>query len=157
MIRYIKRPVVTEMLRWDGTNAGKIVEFLGVDYIGITEDRRIKLFAGKDIVYADVGDWVARDAIGGHYPIASAVHEASYVPEKTVRITTRESVCNGGDGQAYEVFINGEEVLSVHDGEPEDNSLCRNFSGVYNVLDIIRRAIEPGAVVTFGIEPPEEE
>jgi len=42
------------------------------------------------------------------------------------------------------VSIDGKVMMSVHDGEPEDNSLGRNFSEVHNVVKLIRMAHEAG-------------
>jgi hypothetical protein len=42
------------------------------------------------------------------------------------------------------VSVNGNTVMSVHDGEPEDNNLGRNFSEVHNVVKLIRLAHEAG-------------
>lgn len=149
-MRYIKLPVPVEMVRWDGTNASEAVSFLGSDYIGITDDRRLKMFAGKDIVYAEVGDWLALDAVGGHYPIANAVHEATYVPEKPVHVTEVFGETNSGDGESYSILVDDAEMYSVHDGEPEDNTLCRNFSDCYNVLSIVSLLTQPGTTISYS-------
>ena len=34
--------------------------------------------------------------------------------------------------------------VSFNDGEPEDNGLCRNFSGVYSIRRLIEAAHEAG-------------
>ena len=43
--------------------------------------------------------------------------------------------------------------LSFYDGEPEDNTLSRNFASVYQIEDLIRWAYEAGKAgeeLTFG-------
>lgn len=44
----------------------------------------------------------------------------------------------------FEIFINGKEVFSVYDGEPENNNIARNFNDVYKIIDIIKMAYEAG-------------
>jgi len=45
---------------------------------------------------------------------------------------------------AYEIEIDGKTVFSVHDGEPEDNSLGRNFNDCYRITSLLKRAYEAG-------------
>lgn len=42
------------------------------------------------------------------------------------------------------IEIDGEEVFSVHDGEPEDNTLIRNFNDCYKVKELIEQAYQRG-------------
>ena len=42
------------------------------------------------------------------------------------------------------VSIDGKQVFSVGDGEPEDNNLSRNFSDCYNIDNLMKRAYEAG-------------
>lgn len=42
------------------------------------------------------------------------------------------------------VNINDEKVFSVHDGEPEDNNLSRNFSSCYGILDLMENCYKLG-------------
>jgi hypothetical protein len=43
-----------------------------------------------------------------------------------------------------EIKIDNKRVFSVHDGEREDNNLCRNFSDCYSIPDLLKRAYEAG-------------
>lgn len=45
---------------------------------------------------------------------------------------------------AYEIKINGKRVFKARDGEPEDNSLGRDFSDIYNIPDLMKIAYEAG-------------
>ena len=45
---------------------------------------------------------------------------------------------------ALVVKVDGVEVFSVCDGEPEDNNLSRNFSDCYNVVDLMKMAYKAG-------------
>jgi len=56
------------------------------------------------------------------------------------------------------IEINGEEKFSVHDGEPEDNSLGRNFSSCYGIPSLLKAAYEAGkAGEDFIVEETNEE
>lgn len=63
-----------------------------------------------------------------------------------------------GEGRHYlTVEIDGETVFEVHDGEPEDNTLMRNFNDCFKLPDLLLRAFEAGKLGTsFDIERKEE-
>jgi len=46
---------------------------------------------------------------------------------------TDENVEESDDRDAVAIYLDGVKKFGVHDGEPEDNTLGRNFSYVYNV------------------------
>ena len=43
-----------------------------------------------------------------------------------------------------DIKIDGKTVFSVHDGEPEDNSLCRNFRDCKMITSLMKLAYEAG-------------
>lgn len=43
-----------------------------------------------------------------------------------------------------EIKFDGKCLFSVHDGEPEDNNLSRNFNSCYGILDLLKKAYEVG-------------
>jgi len=45
---------------------------------------------------------------------------------------------------AFIIIIDGKEVFSVSDGEPEDSNLSRDFSDCYNIPGLIERAYKAG-------------
>lgn len=49
-----------------------------------------------------------------------------------------------GCGSCIEIFIDGKRVFTVSDGEPEDNTLNRNFNDCYGILDLLRQVHEAG-------------
>lgn len=63
-----------------------------------------------------------------------------------IEITTRDEI----ELEDYDyrdriqISIDGKVVLDVHDGEPEDNTLGRNFSGCYGIDDMLKQAYEAG-------------
>jgi len=44
-----------------------------------------------------------------------------------------------------EIYVDDNSVFSVYDGEPEDNSLRRNFNDCYNIVSLLRVAFTAGA------------
>jgi len=42
------------------------------------------------------------------------------------------------------IKIDGVQVFSVCDGEPEDNNLSRNFNDCWDIVKLMRRAYEAG-------------
>lgn len=44
----------------------------------------------------------------------------------------------------YQIHIDDKRVFSVHDGEPEDANLSRDFNDAYQVPDLMRQAYEAG-------------
>ncbi|MBG9773027.1 hypothetical protein [Brevibacillus laterosporus] len=44
----------------------------------------------------------------------------------------------------YELRVDGHLMISMYDGEWEDNNLSRNFSDVHKIEDVIKLAFEAG-------------
>jgi hypothetical protein len=42
------------------------------------------------------------------------------------------------------IYVNDKLAARFYDGEPEDNSLCRNFSDCYSITDLMKRAYDAG-------------
>ena len=63
---------------------------------------------------------------------------------------------------ALGIFIDGEAVFSVIDGEPEDNNLSRNFSDCYVIRGMMQAAYEAGKagesfeIITENLKDGEE-
>jgi ABC-type uncharacterized transport system fused permease/ATPase subunit len=45
---------------------------------------------------------------------------------------------------SFKIRINNQEVASFYDGEPEDNSLGRNFNDVYKIVELMKLAYDAG-------------
>lgn len=53
---------------------------------------------------------------------------------------------------SFTVEVDGKQVISVMDDEPEDSNLCRSFSDVYNIpalLNMVITAMKNGEEVTL--------
>ena len=76
-MKYRKKPVVIEAVKWTGNNQKELVEFMGV----------VSTCAGKlDIptlegtITASVGDWIIKGVKGEFYPCKPDVFDATYEP-----------------------------------------------------------------------------
>jgi len=64
---------------------------------------------------------------------------------KVEEFSLTEKELDNRDGRdAMVIKINGTKVFSVHDGEPEDNTLSRNFNDCWSIVKLIRQAYEAG-------------
>ena len=43
------------------------------------------------------------------------------------------------------IYVNNRRVFSVHDGEPEDSNLSRDFNDCYGIVDMMKSAFNAGA------------
>jgi hypothetical protein len=45
---------------------------------------------------------------------------------------------------AFAIEVDGERVFEVHDGEPEDSNLSRDFSDVWKIPELMKMAFKAG-------------
>ena len=62
----------------------------------------------------------------------------------TVRTFTKEVLEDNDYSNALEIKIDGKSEFKAHDGEIEDNNLCRNFSDCFNIPELMMKAYEAG-------------
>lgn len=62
-----------------------------------------------------------------------------------------------GDCRGYlKIQVDGKQVFSACDGEPEDNGLGRNFNDCYSIVDLMKQAYDAGQNnEPFGIDSKE--
>jgi hypothetical protein len=63
---------------------------------------------------------------------------------KIKEINSSDKFHEDWDYRGYYALETEGKKLSFLDGEPEDNSLGRNFNGVYSILDLVKLAYEAG-------------
>lgn len=63
-----------------------------------------------------------------------------------VLTTTRseEAIKENDYNDCIEITFDDKDVFRVHDGEPEDNNLSRNFSNCYNVSSLMEQCYKNG-------------
>ena len=77
-MKYKKRPVVIEAVRWDGSNALDILTFAGFDKknIGdIYENSSILIYTLEGNMTANVGDYIIKGVNGEFYPCKPDIFE----------------------------------------------------------------------------------
>lgn len=78
-MRYRKKPIEIEALRFDGTNAQMIVRWMGARYVstGVNGDiLHIETLEG--VMRADIGDWIICGVKGEFYPCKPDIFAATY-------------------------------------------------------------------------------
>ncbi|MED1792847.1 hypothetical protein P4V54_09200 [Brevibacillus nitrificans] len=60
-----------------------------------------------------------------------------------MKVTVTSSI-NQDFQESLAIQINGDKVFSVHDGEPEDNFLSRNFSDCQKIAKLMKLSWEAG-------------
>ena len=58
--------------------------------------------------------------------------------------TTYEEADDYGEGEWFEISVNGRRRISAGGGEPEDNSLGRDLNFVFDIVPLMREAWEAG-------------
>jgi len=55
--------------------------------------------------------------------------------------------------ESFEIEVDEKCIISILDGEPEDNNISRNFAGVFRITELMKMAFEAGVSgETFEIE-----
>jgi len=78
-VKFRKKPVVIEAIRWTGENYNEIMEFTGIDPLHMNPNTNgifIETLEGRH--EASVGDWIIRGIKGEYYPIKNDIFEATY-------------------------------------------------------------------------------
>lgn len=88
-MKYRKKPVVIEAIRWDGHNLREIIDFTGWhpsasqkwtwdEYKQVVEREGLKIFTLEGQMNADVGDYIIKGVKGEFYPCKPDIFEQTY-------------------------------------------------------------------------------
>mgnify|MGYP007102730358 CR=1 FL=1 len=67
-MKYRKKPVVVEAVRWTGENREEIIDFCEENDLW-SSDRKVLFINGiEDIMYAGIGDYIIKGVNGEFYP-----------------------------------------------------------------------------------------
>lgn len=91
-MKFRKKPVVIEAIRWDGENLAEVLSFTGKsprfeewfssfdEYAAhvSSDDNKFKVFTPEGAMEANVGDWIIRGVRGEHYPCKPDIFAATY-------------------------------------------------------------------------------
>lgn len=80
VMKYRKKPVVVEAIRYTGNNCPEIAAFMGVQggCDGKHDPRGYGIDTPDGQMEADPGDWIIKDAWGKYYPCKPDIFEATY-------------------------------------------------------------------------------
>ncbi len=77
-MKFRKKPVVVEAVKYDGTNSREILDF-ATDIAGLS-DWSIYIYTLEGRMLVSKGDWVVRGVKGEFYPCRSDIFEMTYDP-----------------------------------------------------------------------------
>lgn len=75
--KYVKKPVVVEAIKYDGTNKVEIQEFMD-RYLDDTQDGQLKIETLEGIMLANIGDYIIKGVSGEFYPCKPDIFEKTY-------------------------------------------------------------------------------
>jgi len=79
-MKFRKKSMVIEAVRWEGNNLSEIQAFYKPDSILIGNQICIVTLEGR--MKADIGDWIIKDDKGKFYPCKPDIFKATYEPAK---------------------------------------------------------------------------
>ena len=97
-MKYKKRPVVIEAVRWTGKNLAELRKMDGFEEVHLCFNGKLRILTLEGIVDASVGDYIIRGVNGEFYPCKPDIFAKTYEP-----------VVNVG-GKPVGVYIHGVEM-----------------------------------------------
>lgn len=87
-MKYRKKPVVIEAIKWTGDNLREIIDFSGLhqsatkwtwdEYEEVVKNDGLKIFTLEGKMNADVGDFIIKGVKGEFYPCKPDIFEQTY-------------------------------------------------------------------------------
>lgn len=75
IMKYRKKPVVIEAVKWTGNNQQELAAFMGV--VG-TCDGKVEISTLEGVLTASKGDWIIKGIKGEFYPCKPDIFEMTY-------------------------------------------------------------------------------
>ena len=89
-MRYRKKPVVIEAVKWRGDNLREVIDFTGLhpsankwtwaEYEAVVAEKGLKIFTIEGPLMASVGDLIIKGIKGEFYPCKPDIFAATYEP-----------------------------------------------------------------------------
>lgn len=76
-MKYRKKPVVIEAIKYDGENKVEIQEFMDM-YLDFNDEKQLKINTLEGIMLASIGDYIIRGVNGEYYPCKPDIFEKTY-------------------------------------------------------------------------------
>lgn len=79
-MKYRKKPVVIDAIRWSGENTDEIDNFSNSQCIHVTRGgiKMLEIYTLEGVMKALVGDFIIRGVEGEYYPCKPQIFEATY-------------------------------------------------------------------------------
>jgi hypothetical protein len=77
-MKYRKKPVVIEAMKFDGTNRAPIEKWVGVESDLLSHDQTIKIPTLEGVMMAQIGDFIIKGVQGEFYPCRSDIFQQTY-------------------------------------------------------------------------------
>ncbi len=89
-MKYRKKPVVIEAVKWTGDNLREIIDFTGLhpsalkwtweEYEQVVKENGLKIFTLEGSYMATIGDMIIKGVQGEFYPCKPDIFETTYDP-----------------------------------------------------------------------------
>ena len=81
-MKYRKKPIVIDAVRWDGTNRKEVNDFCndGLPMTAVEGKLSIKTLEGT--MFCNTGDWIIKGIAGEFYPCKPDIFSATYEAEE---------------------------------------------------------------------------
>ena len=80
-MKYRKKPVLVDALRWTGANYADMETFLEFPHNGHFDiGSRLRIHTLKGTMTAIPGDWIVRGVAGEYYPVCDGIFQKTYEP-----------------------------------------------------------------------------
>lgn len=80
-MKFRKKPVVIDAIRWNGLNASEVLDFIGYDNALLWSGKgTIEIHTLEGKMTASEGDWIIKGIQGEFYPCKPDIFEATYEP-----------------------------------------------------------------------------
>lgn len=76
-MKYRKKPVVIEAVKWTGKNQNELSQFMGVTS---TCDGKVEISTVEGVLTASAGDYIIKGIKGEFYPCKPDIFAATYEP-----------------------------------------------------------------------------
>lgn len=79
-MKYRKKPVVIEAIKWTGDNTKEIDDFTGSQFIEVTRGgiTMLEIYTLEGVMKASIDDYIIKGVHGEFYPCKPAIFEETY-------------------------------------------------------------------------------
>jgi hypothetical protein len=105
-MKYVKKPIVIEAIRWTGNNLKEIIDSIGLhksalkwtweEYEDVVKKEGLKIFTPEGTMMANIGDYIIKGVNSEFYPCKPDIFEKTYSEYQPKRkpLPDEENPCN---------------------------------------------------------------